>query len=363
MVDVLERKPETPAVSRFDARVPVAAREAYYTICPVFVASNVAQELGWIEEEFARVGAKLSYLRALPPEQGYLPHFSHRLDHLFRDGGNIPSIWAKADNVDTTLIGLTAAHHGGQILVRADSGIARVADLKGRRFGLSKSLNAAKVDWWRATAERGIELALRLGGLARADVDILDITHADQGFGNASKPSELWSQRSRQSLYYTAEVEALANGAVDAVYTSHGRGLALERTGQFKAIEDLSRHPDWTLQVANSPYALTVNTDFAKANHDIIVAFLRAAVRAGRWINANRDAAAAILNRVTYHPSVADTAAAIAGTDFVPQLGPQNLAGVDIQKRFLIERGYVKADFDTAKWADASYLDEALRAL
>lgn len=354
MVEVLERNPATRSVE-------VDAREAYYTICPTFVASNVAQELGWIEEEFRKVGAKLSYLRALPPELGYLPHFGHQLDHLFRDGGNIPSIWAKADVTDTTLLGLTASHHGGQILVRADADIASVADLKGRRFGISKSLNTGKVDWWRATSERGILVALRLAGLSRADVELIDVTHEDKGFGHASRPSELWAQR-RTDLFYTPEVNALKEGKVDAVYTSHGRGQALERSGAFKAIEDFSRYPDWTLQVANSPYALTVNTDFARENRDIVVAFLRAAIRAARWINQNREAAAEILNRVTYHQTVADTAAAISRTDFLLSLSPQNLAGLDIQKKFLVEHGYVEKDFDSRKWADNSYLEEALRS-
>lgn len=356
MTDVLERNSSKSAVS-------VGAREAYYTICPVFAASNVAQELGWIEEELGKVGAKLSYLRALPPEQGYLPHFSHQFEHLFRDGGNIPSIWAKADVTDTTLLALTAGHHGGQILVRSDSDIYRVADLKGRKFGLYKSQNQDKVDWWRATSERGILVALRLAGLDRTVVEIVDAPHEDRGFGNASKPSQLWATRSRDDLVYTAEVKLLEAGTVDAVYTSHGRGQALERTGRFKVIEDFSRYPDWTLQVANSPYALTVSTDFARKNRDIVVAFLRAVVRAARWINANRDAAASILQRVTYHQSPADVAGAITATDFLPSLSEQNLAGLDIQKKFLVEHGYVKRNFDSRKWADASYLEEALRSL
>ncbi|PWK76687.1 ABC transporter substrate-binding protein [Aminobacter sp. AP02] len=354
MVEVLERAPAGKTVE-------VGAREAYYTICPVFVASNVAQEFGWIEEEFNKIGAKLSYLRALAPEQGYLPHFGHQLDHLFRDGGNIPSIWAKADVTDTTLIALTAGHHGGQIVVRADSDINRVGDLKGRRFGLYKSQNSDKVDWWRATGARGILVALKLAGLQRSDVEIVDAPAEDRGFGNASRPSELWSQRRREDLVYTAEVRLLEEGKVDAVYTSHGRGQTLERTGKYKVIEDFSRYPDWTLQVANSPYALTVNSDFARNNRDIVVAFLKATVRAARWINANREAAATVLNRVTYHQTPADTAAAIEATDFLPNLSAQNLAGLDIQKKFLVDHGYVKRDFDSRKWADASYLEEALR--
>jgi len=352
MVDTLERP-------RTQAAVTVGEREAYYTICPTFVASNVAQELGWIEDEFREIGAKLSYLRSLPAEQGYLPHFSHALDHLFRDGGNIPSIWAKADVTDTTLIGLTAGHHGGHIVVRADATARGVADLKGRRFGLSRSSNAAKVDWWRATSEQGILLALRLAGLERDDVDILDVANEDRGFGGAARPSELWKHR-RNDLFFTPEVRALQAGEVDAVFASNGRALALVATGAFKIVEDFSRYPDWTLQVSNSPYALTVNTDFAREHRDIVVAFLRATVRAARWLDANREAGAAILHRVTYHPSVEDTARAIAATKFLPVLSPQTLAGIDLQKKFLLEHGYIKRDFNSRDWADSSYLEEAL---
>jgi ABC-type nitrate/sulfonate/bicarbonate transport system substrate-binding protein len=248
MVDTLERaRPQTD--------IEVGAREAYYTICPVFAASNVAQEFGWVEEEFRKLGAKLSYLRSLPPERGYLPHFSHQFPHLFRDGGNIPSIWAKADVTDTTLIGLTAAHHGGHILVRSDGDVRRIADLKGQRFGLSRSRNAAKIDWWRATSEQGILLALKLAGLQRGDVEIIDIANEDRGFGEAVRPSDLWTKRRREDLHFTPEVLALQAGEVDAVFASNGRALALVQTGAFKAVEDFSRYPDWTLQVSNSPYA------------------------------------------------------------------------------------------------------------
>jgi len=40
--------------------------DALYTICPVFVASNVAAEKGWLQEEFEKSGVSLRYLRSLP---------------------------------------------------------------------------------------------------------------------------------------------------------------------------------------------------------------------------------------------------------------------------------------------------------
>lgn len=344
-------------------RPHIAPREAYYTICPVFVASNVAVELGWLEEEFRRVGAKLSYLRSLNSNVGWLPHYNHRLPHLFRDGGNIPSISSKADTADTTLIGLTAGHHGGGIVVRTDSDIRRVGDLKGRRIGLYNNPNPAKVDWWRATGDRGIRLALHLAGLTPQDVEIENIDAQEEPFGAASKPSDLWSQRTDHRLALPPEVKALADGRVDAVYTSEGRFQQLERTGLFKVIEDLSAYPDWTLQVSNSPYAITVNSDFARDERDIIVAYLRAAIRAGRWINQNREAAADIFARVTYYPSPVEIARAISTIDFVPNLSAQNLTGVNIEKDFLVRHGYVRNNFEVESWADASFLVDALASL
>ncbi|MFK8252099.1 hypothetical protein [Ancylobacter terrae] len=77
-------------------------------------------------------------------------------------------------------------------------------------------------------------------------------------------------------------------------------------------------------------------------------------------LDANRKAGATILHRVTYHPSVANTEAAIARTAFLPTLSDRKLAGIDRQKRFLLEHGYIARDFDSRSWADSSYLEEAL---
>ena len=339
--------------------------EVYYTICPVFNAANVAVELGWLDEEFKKVGAKAVYLRSLPDNKGWIPHYTHSLPNLFRDGGAIPTIQARADLADTKLIGLTGTQAGGQIVVRAQSDLWRVADLKGRKIGLNRSLNLAKIDFVRGTAERGILTALALSGLKRTDIQIVDLDDADDHrFEPASKPSELWSQNSGRRLAAGgAEVQALRDGRVDAIYSHAGRSQVLVETGEFKVIEDLSQHPDWTLQVANGPITAAVNAEFAEKHPEVVVAYLRAAIRAGRWINANHEAAATILHRVTFFPTVAATARAIAGFDFVPNLSPKNLAGVDIEKNFLRDHGYLKRDFDVKAWADARFLNEALEGL
>lgn len=358
---VLEQTPKT------DHPSTKSLTEAYYTICPVFVASNIAVEFGWLDEEFKRVGAKATYLRSLANNGGWIPHYTHGLPNLFRDGGAIPTIRARADLTSTKLIGLTWAQTGGQIVVRSDSGIHRVADLKGRRFGIVTSQNKSKIDFSRATAHRGILLALALAGLTEKDAEIVDLPDVDDPkFAQAQRPSELWSQSRAHfnNPSFAPDLVALQEGQVDAIYGNPGRTEALVQSGKYTVIEDLANHPDWTLQVANGPYTTAVNTAFAESHPEVIVAFLRAAVRAGRWANRNKPAAAEIFTRVTFYSNPKLIERLIAAVDFVPQLSPKNIAAIEIQKKFLRDHGYVTNDFSVGNaWADASYLEEAIHSL
>ena len=343
-----------------------AATEVNYTICPVLAASNIAVELGWLKEEFDQVGARGIYLRSLPDNAGWLPHFTHSLPALFREGGAIPAIHAKADLTDTTLIGLTWVQNGsgGQILVNSKSGISTVAELKGRRIGLYRSLNRDKVDFRRATAERGILLALELAGLSPADVEIVDIDDAEQPqYRPAAKPAEYLAQGREKEKKSDPELTALNAGRVDAVYASGGRADRLIETGSYTAIEDLSRHPDWRLHIANSPFTNAVNTAFARQHPEVVVAFLRASIRAGRLANENPTFAAQYFQKTTGYRDIRQIERLITGLNLVPQLSERNLRALEVQKNFLLEHGYIQNDFDVRNWADDRYLKEALRSL
>ncbi len=340
--------------------------ETLYTICPVLTAANVAVELGWLDEEFQRAGGKAVYLRSLENNAGWIPHYTHGRPNLFRDGGAIPTIKARADLTKTKLIGLTWGQQGGQILVKAGSGIRRVVDLKGRRIGLFQSQNNEKIDFARGTAHRGVLLALELAGLSANDVEIVNAPDADAPrFRIANKPSELWTQNreERKNVDHQVDLLALAQGRVDAIYSQPGRSHELVKTGEYTVIEDLSRYPDWTLQVANGPYTIAVNSDFAEKHPEIVVAYLRASIRAGRWINQHRSAAAEIFTRVTFTRDPQLIERQLAGFDLVPNLSAKNLAAIDIQKKFLLEHGYIQNDFDVRDWADPSYLEKALQSL
>lgn len=340
-----------------------AAVTATYTICPVLVASHVAVEKGWLADELRKTGASLRYLRTLP-QGDWLAHFTHRLPNFFRDGGNIPAIWTRSEGVDTKLVGLTFSGDGGKIVVRADSRALRTSDLKGKRIGLSRRLREDRVDFWRATAHRGILLALAYAGLGEKDVEIVDLAPEGPDYASdepADSPAEFWSAQGHNPIHTRAEIDALLSGKVEAIYSNHGRAIALEAEGKVKTLFDLGSVPDWTSQVANSPYTITVSGELARRHPEIVVAYLRAAIKAGKWIEAHPREAADIFTDVTSFACGRCLLEEIRKHDFVPNLSAKNLAAIGIETKFLKERGYIRYGFDVDGWVDASFLEAALR--
>jgi len=117
-------------------------------------------------------------------------------------------------------------HEGGVLLVRAKDDIYRMADLKGKKIGLSKSLNRIKNDWWRIQEHQGIELMLRMNGMTMKDVQIVEFPYADDWYNDPKmldpmeNPSELWLKRDhKHDLAFRPLETALEKGVIDAMYS------------------------------------------------------------------------------------------------------------------------------------------------
>jgi ABC-type nitrate/sulfonate/bicarbonate transport system substrate-binding protein len=354
------------------SKVKLNWKEVWYTNCPLVSASNVDQELGWTREEYKKIGVKYAFMRSTPDNDWY-PHYIHNLDNLIRFGGLFPPVAVHADVRRTRLLGVThAPHEGGCMLVRARDDIYTMADLKGKKIGLSKSLNTIKNDWWRIQEHQGIELMLRINGMTMDDVEIVEFPYEDAWYNDPAmvgppmeNPSELWLKRDhKHDLAFRPLEPALEKGVVDAIYTQSKVFQHLqEATGKFKAIEDLSRYPDWTLQVANIPAAITCTDVMAEKHPELVVTFMKGMIKVGRWANEHKHAAAVILDKQTFYLDVEDTYEGIKHIDMVPNLSPQNLASVEIGKDFMLSHGYIKKDFDVQKWAAPEFLEQASKEL
>jgi ABC-type nitrate/sulfonate/bicarbonate transport system substrate-binding protein len=348
---------------------PVASTrqlELRYTYCHLLHAGNLDHELGMVEQELARHGARLSYFLSTPSPDFY-PHYTHRLDSLFRFGGCIPAIHVKADLVDTLLLGLQWFWEGGGMLVRAHDGIRRVADLAGRRVGLSRSLNATKVDYRRITEERGLELILRLHGMRRDSLDIVDCPFADdwyEGPGMVEPLPDLldfWRAYGVQADLSQRPLQPeLEAGVIDACFVTDPLGLEYADSGSFRLVGSLARQPDRSLQIGGAPYALTCTRRYADEHPELVTSYLRGLIRAGRWWNADPAAATSLLEATGFFPPAVSLLPAVEGLDLVPNLSAANLSALAMVKDWMRERGHISADFDVADWAAPEFLASAL---
>ncbi|TFH19658.1 MAG: ABC transporter substrate-binding protein [Acidimicrobiales bacterium] len=204
------------------------------------------------------------------------------------------------------------------------------------------------------------------------DVEIVEFPYPDDWYDKAemlqvdmNNPSELWLRRDhKHDLAFRPLETGLEEGLVDAIYTQSKRFQHLqEDTGKFKAIEDLSLHPDWTMQMANCPAVITCTDVMADEHPELVVAYMKAMIKVGRWANEHKHAAAAILNRQTFYRDVEDTYQGIKHVDMVPNLSPKNLVSIDIAKDFMLKNGYIHNDYDVKEWAAPDFLEQAAREL
>ena len=257
------------------------------------------------------------------------------------------------------------------MLVRARDDVYRMSDLRGKKIGLTKSLNTIKNDWWRIQEHQGIELMLRLNDMTTDDVEIVDFPYPDDWYDKPEmlvpieNPSEWQLKRDhKHDLAFRPLETALLEGKVDAIYTQSGPfGNLQEATGKIKAVEDLALSPDWPLQVANIPAVITCTDMMAEEHPELVVTFMKGMIKVGRWANEHKRAAAAILDKQTYYEDVEDTYQGIKDVDMVPNLSPQNLARIEIGKDFMLRHGYIENEFDVHQWAAPEFAEKAVAEL
>ena len=318
---------------RVSTTVPLDWNEVWFTNCPMVSANNVDQELGWCREEFKKIGVEYAYFRHAP-ENNWYPHYIHNLDNLIRMGGLYPPIHVNADLRRTVLLGATWVYEGGCMAVRARDQIFKMSDLKGKKIGISKSLNTIKNDWWRIQEHMGILNMLKLNDMTMDDIELVEFPYPDDWYDKPemlqvcmNNPSELWMRRDhKHDLAFRPLETALLGGKVDAIYTQSKVFQHLqEATGKIKMIEDLSKYPDWTIQVANTPAVITCTDVMADEHPELVMAYMKAMIKVGRWANENKHAAGAILNRQTFYLDAEDTYQGILDVDMVPSLSARNL--------------------------------------
>ncbi|MGW5683033.1 ABC transporter substrate-binding protein [Nonomuraea sp. NPDC003754] len=209
------------------------------------VLERTLPEVEWVDLRDLPAGERPSPAEGLPSLHG---------DHLFDGGydfigtGSTPPVTAQAKGHDIVYVGISGSRHeNGRLVTRADSGIASVADLKGRKVALGHGS-------WQTTL---LLFALDEAGLAWSD-----IVPVDAGVDAA---------------------RLLLDGEVDAWVGSYP---ALSR------VEDRTRTLVRTDGLFSHRSLWFTRRDFATERPDAVKAIVAALQESDDWITRNHRAAA-----------------------------------------------------------------------
>ncbi|MNT03471.1 putative aliphatic sulfonates-binding protein precursor [compost metagenome] len=252
------------------------------------------------------------------------------------------------------MLGITWLDEYQGILVRADSGIQDLADLKGKRLGIPRHRDAL-IDFQRGAAQHGFVTALSLVGLSTADATLVDLDAPSHDLRDGPRPEPV--ERPDVAL------QALDRGEVDAIFIRFARGYRIAQEPRLRQLVNLNDLSDPLLRVGNgTPRPITVDRAFLDKHPDLVVRYLAVLLRTAEWAAKNRNEVAQLLLPESRGASPADVFAA-HGADvhlsFTPRLTQTYIDGLAVQKNFLRDWGYLKHDFDVNEWVVREPLEQA----
>lgn len=337
-------------------------QSVWYTRCPAPTPLSIASQLGWVDETFSSQGVRVASIRDSKDPEVRQSHFTHALDWSFRQGGNIPPIWARSGGRETRVVGITTTDEFQAIITLSRTGIGAASDLKGRRLGVPRQAGGL-IDFQRATALKGIVSALSLEGLTSRDVDIVYLDAKEPPHLEIGNAGFLGLKR---RYPYGEELLALARGEVDAFFVKGAEGLVLANQIGAVVVSEFGFHPDARIRINNgTPRPLTVDAKFADERPDLVADLVASVLRVGAWAEAHPDEAVRFIAREI---GVADDAVWAANGKDVHRhlqltLDEDQIDAIAHFKDFLLEWGFIPHDFDVASWIDGRALEAATRRI
>jgi sulfonate transport system substrate-binding protein len=283
----------------------------------------LARHSGAFEKEFAKDGIKVEMVTFTNGgSEATTALATGAIEFTYT--GNNPALRVAASGADVKFIGLSsyAKADGSAIIVRADSPIKTVADLKGK-----------KVAYLFGTVRHSIfSKALKSVGLATGDVDSIN-------------------------LAFDASGPALVRGDIDALVETEDTAAKLVEAGQARVLLDANDHPEWA-----APYIISVNGAFARKYPDIVRRLLKVDIQLARWADAHPDDTIKIFSDETKSSEKSVHNTYKDGHFYQdPRITDAAVAALKGEEKFMTEAKLLKGSVDYDTWIDRSYLDAAYK--
>ncbi len=328
----------------------------WYTRTPNPTPLGLASQLGWFHDEFRADGIKVFTLEETTDPALRHSRTDHHLAHSFRQGGNVPAIWARAQGTPTRVLGLNWLDEYQGIVTLPGTGIKSPRDLSGRRIGLP--LYSSRIESRRSEALHGFLVALESGGLRPDEVEFIDIALEEPG----ATPGD--SQWVNSQAEYRLLARALQHGTVDAIYLKGDQGLQLTQQVQAHVVLDISRHPDPLVRIHNgTPRPITVHQTMLDRYPDITARFLARIVAIEQWAAEHPAETLAYISRETRGGEAWVSKAYGADLHLRQQteLSDTSVNALKVQKAFLLKWGFIQNDFNIDDWITSWPLQQARR--
>ncbi len=291
---------------------PVTVRIGYQPSSSVLL---VGKAKGFYEKELAKQGAQVEWIPFLSGPVMIEAAAGDRVDLL--GVGNMPVITARAGGIDLKVIAKAAFNPAtNAVLVRPDSPIQALSDLKGRKV-------AAQLG---SSVHYFLYQLLKPAGLSMNDLQLVNLAGPDQG-------------------------PALESGAVDAIVLWMPYRTQLELAGKARVLAD-SAHVPGSL----SFYA--VRNALGSANPVLVEAFLKATKATNDYMRKHPEESLEVLAQGSQFPK-AVLAESLKGFDWSLHVTDKNIQEMKDIKDFLISDHVLKNDFPIKDLFDSSYLEKA----
>lgn len=300
------------AFSQLKAQEEKTVRIGYQPSSSVLL---VGKAKGFYEKEFLKNGVTVEWQPFLSGPVMIEAAAGDRVDLLAV--GNMPPLVAKAGGIDLKVIAKAAFNPAtNALLVRPDSPIHSIADLKGKKV-------AAQVG---SSVHFFLGQLLSQASLSLKDVQLVNLAGPDQG-------------------------PALESGAVDAIILWMPYRTQLEQAGKARVIADSSH-------VAGGLSLYAVRADFAQKNPVLVESFLRATQKTNDYMKRHPKETLGLLAKDSQFPA-AVLAESLRGFDWSLRLTAEDEKAMGDIKDFLLANHVIRKDFAIQDLFDDSYVKKA----